>query len=181
MDCKEFTTRHAAFIDDTLPGFQMAAMREHLADCAKCARRDADVRRALFLLKNLPQVQVSDGFQEKLRERITTEGPAYQGHRSIGHGNVKWAAAAALLIAVVGVQAWPEDSKGEELTRLPAVFASKPLDAFGYGVDDESAPAYVASMSTGIPMWPALMLAEEGPLRFAGRQNASWDTSRPHD
>jgi hypothetical protein len=36
-------------------------------------------------------------------------------------------------------------------------------------------------MSTGIPMWPALMLAEEGPLRFAGMQAASWDASRPHD
>ena len=180
MDCKEFTTRHAAFIDDTLPGFQMAAMREHLATCAKCARRDADVRRALFLLKNLPSVQVSDGFQEKLRARITAEGPAYQAKRSSPVMSIKWAAAAALLIAVGGVATWPE-SPAEEVTRLPAVFASQPLNSFGYGVDDESAPAYVASMSTGIPMWPALMLAEEGPLRFAGMQGAGWDVSRPHD
>jgi len=51
------------------------------------------------------------------------------------------------------------------------------------GAEGESAPAYVASMSTGIPMWPALMLAEEGPLRFAaaGMQNASRDASRHHD
>ena len=180
MDCKEFTTKHAAFIDDTLPGFQMAAMREHMGDCARCSRRDADVRRALFLLKNLPTVQVSDGFQDKLRARITAEGPAYQAKRSFQAMPVKWAAAAVLLVAVVGVGTWPE-SQTEEITRLPAVFASAPLDAFGYGVYDESAPAYVASMSTGIPMWPALMLAEEGPLRFAGMQAASWDASRPHD
>jgi anti-sigma factor RsiW len=180
MDCKEFTTRHAAFIDDTLPGFQMAAMREHLATCARCARRDAEVRRALFLLKNLPKVQVSDGFQDKLRARITAEGPAYQAKRSAPAISVKWAAAAALLIAVGGVASWPE-SQTEGITRLPAVYASQPLDAFAYGADDESAPVYVASMSTGIPMWPALMLAEEGPLRFAGMQNASWDASRPHD
>ena len=180
MDCKEFTTRHAAFIDDTLPGFQMAAMREHVTACARCARRDADVRRALFLLKNLPTVQVSDGFQDKLRARITAEGPAYQAKRSSPPMSMKWAAAAVLLVAVGGVASWHE-SQAEEITRLPAVYASQPMNAFGYGVDDESAPAYVASMSTGIPMWPALMLAEEGPLRFAGMQAASWDASRRHD
>jgi len=38
-------------------------------------------------------------------------------------------------------------------------------------------------MSTGIPMWPALMLAEEGPLRFAATelQNAVLEASRPHE
>ena len=181
MDCKEFATKHAAFIDDTLPGFQMAAMREHLTACARCARRDAEVRRALFLLKNLPPVKVSEGFQDKLRERISAEGPAYQPKRFPYAGSAKWAAAAALLITVAGgVKSWSEKSPAE-ITRLPAVFASLPSDAFGYGVNDESAPAYVASMSTGIPMWPALMLAEEGPLRFAGMQTASWDASRPHD
>jgi hypothetical protein len=30
-------------------------------------------------------------------------------------------------------------------------------------------------------MWPALMLAEEGSLRFAGIQAASLDASRPQD
>ena len=180
MDCKEFTTRHAAFIDDTLPGFQMAAMREHLVACARCARRDAEVRRALFLLKNLPTVQVSEGFQDKLRARISAEGPAYQARRSAPAISTKLAAAALLLVAIGGVAAWPE-SQTEAVTRLPAVYASQPLDTFGFGADDESAPAYVASMSTGIPMWPALMLAEEGPLRFAGVQAVSWDAARPHD
>ena len=183
MDCKVFTTRHAAFIDDTLPGFQMAAMREHLTSCNRCSRRDAEVRRALFLLKNLPPVEVSDGFQEKLRARITAEGPAFQGQRtrSVSGGYLKWGVAAAMLVTVVGVGAWPEEEKSEQLTRLPAVFASWPLEAYGLGVNDEPAPEYVASMSTGIPMWPALMLAEEGPLRFAALQNISWDASRPHD
>jgi hypothetical protein len=38
-------------------------------------------------------------------------------------------------------------------------------------------------MSTGIPMWPALMLAEEGPLRFAATelQNVNWErAARPN-
>jgi len=182
MDCKEFAARHAAFIDDTLPGFQMAAMREHLTECARCARRDAEVRRALLLLKNLPPIQVSEGFQERLQARISAEGPAFTSSGARDFGAMKWRAAAVVLIAIVGVSSWPaQGSRHPEPTRLPAVFASAPVNISDAG--DESAPAFVASMSTGIPMWPALMLAEEGPLRFAatGMQNASWEPSRPHD
>jgi hypothetical protein len=94
---------------------------------------------------------------------------------------MKWAVAAGLLIVVVGgIRSLPTGGSELAPARLPAVVASVPDVA----TSDKSAPEYMASMSTGIPMWPALMLAEEGPLRFAasGMQNASWDgASRPHD
>jgi hypothetical protein len=160
----------------------MAAMRDHLTECARCARRDAEVRRALLLLRNLPPVKVSDGFQDRLRARLTAEGPAPSAGKPRDFGVVKWGTAAALTIAIVGVTSWPEnENRNESPIRLPAVFASAPVNILG--AEGESAPAYVASMSTGIPMWPALMLAEEGPLRFAaaGMQNASRDASRHHD
>jgi hypothetical protein len=177
MDCKEFTTRHAAFIDDTLPGFEMAAMREHLMVCALCSRRDTEIRRALFLLKNLPPVRVSDGFQDRLRARITAEGPAFQGPRATSPRYIGWGVAAAAIVALAGMKGWYDhDRLANTPVRLPAVIASTPVM---YESGDESAPAYVASMSTGIPMWPALMLAEEGPLRFAGMQTASWGATRP--
>ena len=177
MDCKEFTTHHAAFIDDTLPGFRMAAMREHLTACTRCANRDTEIRRSLFLLKNLPPIHVSDGFQEKLRARITAEGPAYQGARTRSPRYMPWAVAAAAVVALAGMKGWYDHGRVADVpVRLPAVTASAPVT---YDNHDASAPEYVASMSTGIPMWPALMLAEEGPLRFAGMQNAMWAASRP--
>jgi hypothetical protein len=177
MDCKEFTTRHAAFIDDTLPGFQMAAMREHVMVCDKCSKRDTEIRRSLFLLKNLPPVQVSDGFQDKLRARITAEGPAFQSHRATSPRYLTWAVTAAAIVALAGMKGWYDHERLVTAPiRLPAVVASAPAMSES---GDESAPAYVASMSTGIPMWPALMLAEEGPLRFAGMQTASGAASRP--
>lgn len=175
MDCKAFAKRHSAYIDDTLPGVERAAVREHLASCARCAKRDAEVRRALLVLKNLPPIEVSDGFQDRLRARLATEtAPApMPARRSSDFGMAKWVAAAALLIAVVGVRNWPASDRAP--TRLPAVFAEAPASDFGSA--DESMPAYMASMSTGIPMWPALMLAEEGPLRFA----AASEATRHHD
>ena len=80
---------------------------------------------------------------------------------------LKWAVAAGLLILVAGGITSLPANDAEAPTRLPAVFATIP----DLTVGDESAPAYMASMSTGIPMWPALMLAEEGPLRFAARDD----------
>ena len=176
MDCKAFAKLHSGFLDDTLPGVQRAAMREHLSSCARCARRDTEVRRALLVLKNLPPIEVSEGFQDRLRARIAAESaapvPARKPKADVGL--MKWAAAAALLIAVVGVRNWPAGGRDDSPSRLPAVVASVP--AIVEGTIDESAPAYMASMSTGIPMWPALMLAEEGPLRFAATEVA-----RHHD
>lgn len=162
----------------------MAAMRDHLTACSRCARRDAEIRRALLLLRNMPPIEVSEGFQDRLRARLAVESrmPAPPVKTRADAGFMKWALAAGLVVALVGVQSWSGmRSSSPIITRLPAVYAETPIDAFGYGVGDESAPAYVASMSTGIPMWPALMLAEEGPLRFAGMQNVGWDASKPHD
>jgi hypothetical protein len=184
MDCKAFATKHPAFIDDTLPGIQMAAMRDHLTACSRCARRDAEIRRALLLVRNMPPIEVSDGFQDRLRARLAAEvpEPAPTVKTGANAGFMKWALAAGLVVALLGVQSGAgKRITPATITRLPAVYPEAPVDAFGYGVGDESAPAYVASMSTGIPMWPALMLAEEGPLRFAGMQNVGWDASRPHD
>src|SRR5262245_31375863 len=109
MDCKEFGRLHSGFLDDTLPGVERAAMREHLSSCERCARKDAEVRRALLVLKNLPPIEVSAGFQDRLRARIAAESaaPAKQPAPTAEVGLMKWAAAAALLIAVVGVRNWP--------------------------------------------------------------------------
>jgi anti-sigma factor RsiW len=179
MDCKAFTTRHPAYIDDTLPGVEMSAMRDHLAECTRCARRDREVRRALMLVKNLPPITVSDGFQDRLRSRLAAESAApvvVPEPRVSQAGMTKWVVAAGLLIVVAGgITSLP--SREDAPTRLPAVFAAAPEAPS----TDDSAPAYMASMSTGIPMWPALMLAEEGPLRFAaaGVQHATLD-ARPN-
>jgi hypothetical protein len=55
----------------------------------------------------------------------------------------------------------------EAYPRLPAVVVAPSVTAPALVASDVAAPAYVASMSTGMPMWPALLLAEEGSLRFA--------------
>jgi hypothetical protein len=58
-------------------------------------------------------------------------------------------------------------SPGHEYPRLPSVVVAQ-YESAPQLVDSEmAAPAFVASMSTGMPVWPTLLLAEEGSLRFA--------------
>jgi hypothetical protein len=54
--------------------------------------------------------------------------------------------------------------------RLPAVVVVNSLTASRLVDSELAAPAFVASMSMGMPMWPALLLAEEGSLRFASAE-----------
>lgn len=134
-----------------------------------------------MLVKNLPPVSVSAGFQDRLRARLADEDAnpvAAPQPRVSQAGGLKWAVAAGLLIIVAGGITTLPSNDADAPARLPAVFATVPDVASG----DDSTPAYMASMSTGIPMWPALMLAEEGPLRFAaaGFQPTGWDGARPN-
>jgi hypothetical protein len=82
---------------------------------------------------------------------------------------MRWTTVGAALAGVIAVGGWHVlDRRDSGPSRLPAVIASSPPVEHFDG--DDSASAFVASMSTGIPMWPALMLAEEGPLMFVASE-----------
>lgn len=178
MDCQTFRRKHDAYVDDTLPGVEMAPMRDHLTKCARCARRDADVRRALLLVRNLPPLKVSEGFDERLRARLDRDWPATSSaDRRGGHARaLARRAVAALLVATaaLAVRVAGDDSMPTPVL-APAVVVASPTAAYA---PDDPAPAFMASMTTGIPMWPALMHAEEGPLRFATAEPRAASYSR---
>ena len=184
MDCRSFKKKHDAFRDDTLPGIETAAMREHLQACARCARHDAEIRRSLLLLRNLPPLEVSSGFTERLRARIADErerlpvpallpslharGPTVGTFLSVVCSVI---AVGVLTLAVASRNTPPAASymfRAEQPTAVAKIVEDPPAEGSPTLVDTNvSAPAYVASMSTGMPVWPALLLAEEGSLRFA--------------
>src|SRR5918997_6591954 len=75
MDCREFGKKHLAFVDDTLSAVDTAGMRRHLHVCSRCARLDTRIRRGLLLARNLPIVQPSTDFMERLNARLREVGP----------------------------------------------------------------------------------------------------------
>ena len=179
MDCRSFKKKHDAFLDDTLPGIETIEMQEHVRACARCSRHDAEIRRSLFLLRNLPSVEVSSGFVQRLRARIAVEQetqsiPAPTSIHARGPSMGAFLGVACAVVAV-GILSLSVANRSDS-SSTPSVYSVTSTQPQEMSFTDDpvravegnvAAPAYAASMSTGMPVWPALLLAEEGSLRFA--------------
>jgi hypothetical protein len=172
MDCRAFRRNHLAFVDDTLPGVDIVQMQAHLNDCAKCAATDLAVRRSLLVVRNhLAPIEPSLDFTERLSARLARErlsSPA--ATRLLEPTN--WSGVAALcggvlMIGLLGLALGDaRDSTG--IAQLPAVVFTPTLPGFQTAEFVPAAtPAFVATVSTGMAILPALLLAEELPVRRA--------------
>lgn len=175
MDCRTFRRQHLAFVDDTLPGIDVVPMEHHRAECTACARLDADVRRSLLLIRNnLPRIEPSDDFSRRLARRLEAErtrsltppplfrGPGLRGFLSMSMGVV---ALGFLSVALT------REPTGVETARLPDI-VFRPNEA-PLGLNSAlpvAPPAFVASVATGMAVWPALLMMEEAQSRYAGER-----------
>jgi hypothetical protein len=178
MDCRTFRRHHLAFVDDTLPGVDVIQMERHRTECAACARLDADVRRSLLLIRNnLPTIQPSDDFSSRLARRLEDErlrsltppplfrGPGLRGFVSMSMGVV---ALGVLSVALT------RDPVGTGMARLPGVVIRPNGAPTGMNSAPPLAPpAFVASVSTGMAVWPALLMMEEVQMRYADERDGT--------
>ena len=175
MDCRTFRKKHLAFVDDTLPGIDLAEMYRHVEECEHCAGHDARVRRGLMLVRNLPAIEPSSDFsarlEARLREvRLADRHPELLPRRTglFGGFGVRSYSALAASLTIIGYVGYVAATAADrphmerELTLAP-VIATQPEPALLPIAD----PVLVASFSTGLPVWPAAMLAEEAPVQFA--------------
>jgi hypothetical protein len=164
MDCKDFRNNHCAFTDDTLAGVEVVQMQRHLVECERCARFDWSVRRSLLVFKNLPTIEPSADFevrlQEKIQRSISAQAAQQRSFRLAG------AAAAVFGAVILGyiVTALPASDVREDIV-MPPVIASVP-DFDGPAVS-AAGPALVTSVSAGLPIWTAVLYAEQAPEHFA--------------
>ena len=172
MDCREFGKKHLAFVDDTLSAVDTAAMRRHLHVCSRCARLDTRIRRGLLLARNLPVIQPSADFMQRLNARLREVGPidrfdvgAPPSFRGFSVGTFSAVAAGIMAVTLLASALLGGGAGDDGELRLPPVVASVP--------EPEPAPApvaspvYVASFMSGMPVWPAVMHAGEASLHMA--------------
>ena len=165
MDCRAFQKNHVAFIDDTLSAVDMVAMHEHVELCAACARHDSSERRALLLFRNLPRVEPSASFQSRLDSRLREARLNMNSPRApLPYRNVAIAASLALFAGIWAATAVSDRRASLPLTLQPVV-ATIPEPA-----SPLANPALVASVSTGLPVWPVALLAEQAPVHFANAE-----------
>jgi hypothetical protein len=174
MNCREFRRKHDAYIDDTLSGVELDAMARHRSLCDACARLDTRVRRALLVAHNLPAIGLSPHFAERLELRIAQERALMSAARAsngvLTDGRWRpmsagsYAAMAAGILAVAGLAATVAGvTREQEMIRLAPVVAMQPeLEP-----STLATPAMVASMPTGMTVWPALYVAQQAPWHLA--------------
>jgi anti-sigma factor RsiW len=170
MDCREFGKKHVAFVDDTLSAVDTAAMRRHIHVCSRCARQDTRIRRGLLLARNLPIVQPSADFMERLDARLREIGPVDRyavtvpSYRIFSATTFSAIAASIMAVTLLASALLRTNSRDTEL-RLPPVVASMPEPEPASA--PVASPVYVASFMTGMPVWPAVMHAGEASLHMA--------------
>ena len=183
MDCGSFRDNHAAFIDNALDEVELAAMRTHRAECAGCAEHDATIRRALLLFRNMPMIEPSPDFGRRLNARLrATERSlawSHAGMRGPSWTSFAWAASGVLaagyiLVATFGGAA---SIRQNELALAPVVVQanvpSARIDSAPVGPlrgSPMASPTLVASVSMGMPVWPAALLAAQAPMHFAATE-----------
>jgi putative zinc finger protein len=173
MDCREFKQKHVAFVDDLLPGLDLVQMQRHLIECEQCSHHDTQIRRALLVVRNMPEIRPSADFSTRLETRLRLVRPETTfGDRATGHPRLTTFTAIATGVIAAGVLSitMVQSATPPRDISLPPVVASLPeIQAEPYS--SPLAPsAMMASASTGIGIWPAVLVAEQAPLHFAASE-----------
>ncbi len=171
MDCRGFRKQHLAFVDDTLPGVDVVRMQLHLAECVECERWDQRVRKSLFMARNhLDSIEPSAQFRARLLARLEQEkstlvtAPPLFGARRPPF----WSLALGLGVVGVSMTALYSVSGDIERGALP-VAAIESSAALPVHIADSTithggaTPAFIATVSSGMAILPALMIADELP------------------
>ena len=168
MDCRQFQKQHALFIDDTLSGVETWSMRDHLTVCESCARQDAQLRRALMIARNSPTVELSAGFRRKLHVRLATERLAHPvggQARPIVRGASALVAVAAVVL-MVGIGLTSRFSLRPQ-SAMPVVLAPIVVMPPALPTEPVAAPAMFATVSSSLPVYPAMLMAQRATEQFA--------------
>jgi anti-sigma factor RsiW len=102
MDCCEFRERYSDFADGLLEEEGELRARRHLGACAACRRFDAAFRAGVGALRELPSVEVSRSFGDRLRRRIRHELTV----RTLAVSPLSGTIAALLVMVTIGFVAW---------------------------------------------------------------------------
>ena len=169
MDCREFRSKHVGYVDDLLSAVEMDGMQRHLRLCSRCSRQDTAVRRSLMLVRNLPAIEPSPEFMARLNARLERLEPTSRIDRVAPRpylpsvGAVTALAAGVVAVAYMAIETSHYFATPGPLERTPVV-ASRAVEQQPSSIADA---AFVASVPTGMPVWPAVLMIGQAPMRFA--------------
>src|SRR5688572_22217340 len=168
MDCRRFRNNHAPFVDLRCSVHEEGEMRMHMRECPVCARHDMVVRRSLMLVKSLPTIETSPDFGARLDARLRASPREVTPRRSrISYVVVAAAAAGVMFMTYLATDTLRTGAPRE--IRLAPVVASAP--------ESEPSPVatsgFVATVPTGMSVWPAIMVASQATIHFVAAEMAT--------
>ena len=169
MDCRKYREAHALFVDEKCSALEALEMLSHMRYCEACARHDAVVRRGLLMVRNLPTIEPSAHFRDRLNARLMADARDAARTNKLAARIARYAAIAAMLsgISLALGRAVRDRFDGEY--RMPPVVAS----ATSHEPSPFGTSALVATVPTGMSIWPAIMIASQAPAHFATTELAS--------
>ncbi|MEP6491654.1 MAG: zf-HC2 domain-containing protein [bacterium] len=178
MDCREFRNNHVAFVDDLLPAVTMDAMHQHVTRCSRCSRQDTSIRRSLFLVRNLKPIEPSADFMARLNARLESLGPESRVDVVSPRPYVSSAGTFAAFAAGVAAVAYMSIETSRYFAQPNAPLTPAVASALEPTAASMANAAFVASVPTGIPVWPAVLMVGQGPMRFASMDFHDGDHAR---
>ncbi|HEU0013145.1 MAG TPA: zf-HC2 domain-containing protein [Longimicrobium sp.] len=127
IDCGSFLEGYSDYRDGLLPRAEREAFAAHLRVCASCARYDRAVARGAGVLRELPELEVSDDFGARLQHRLfhLEDEMAVRRRRRVRMPRYAVTAAAAAVAAVAFVPLAQRATPGV-MTMLPSVAVQAP-------------------------------------------------------
>jgi hypothetical protein len=102
IGCDELLSRHGDYVDGLLAPLDVARLRLHLRVCASCARYDRIVQRGLELARELPVLEPSTDFEERLQHRLYH----VQDAERLGESRAAGAATTFAVASMLALLAW---------------------------------------------------------------------------
>jgi hypothetical protein len=169
MNCREFKSKHVGFIDDVLSAFDMRAMRQHVSACPSCASLDVRIRRSLLVMRNLPQIEPSADFFSRLNEELGKGLPPSResSRQPLALGTVATFALTTALLAAAVYFAMPIGTSAEKPAEVRQVATTASV---ANPVQTTPDAAMAAAAPAGIPIWPAMFMVGELPMRLASAE-----------
>lgn len=142
-------------------------MREHMRRCPKCARHDTAVRRSLLLVRSLPDIEPSPDFRARLEARLRSGAQPVELRRPLLSSGAFVAIAATIAFVAFLAAGALRPAATPEILMQPVV-ATAPESEPSF-----ASSALVATVPTGMSVWPAIMAASQAPMHFVAAELAS--------
>ena len=162
MDCCEFREKYSDFADGLLDDEAELRARRHLSLCAPCRRFDAAFRTGVSALRNLPSVQLSGSFGDRLRDRLGHELVV----RALAVDPISGAVAAMLVMVMIGLVTWDLAELRTARRAAPTVAVSAPPPAVRLPAPVEISLDTDQIFHSGFhPFDPVLLAADTNPMQ----------------